>query len=222
MDSESLRHHYNEAYKSSTDIWSATNPNVCKNLALQLIKKLPDGLKRKKELKLLDIGCAKGFISEAFRVAGFNVHGIDYSDVGIEMAKKQFPKCRFTHMDAFNPVFDEKFDVIFCKGFSGCNTHDMGFVADFLNKYVELLNENGVLIISSRSNFKDKINYTKTWNYWSFKEINELSALIKNVKKIQFFIPEKLRFLKLLFKKLLNVPSKKKEDVIFYIFYQKR
>jgi len=218
MDSEQLRHKYNEAFKSPVDKLSVNCPTLAKNIALSMIKKLPKNLKSEKKLKLLDIGCAKGFISEAFRVAGFEVHGIDYSDVAIDISKKQFPKCRFTHMDAFNPSFDEKFDVIFCKGFSGSNTHDIKFVADFSNKYIDFLNEGGVLIISSISNFRDEINPTKTWRYWNYNQINELSGLIKNAKKINFYIPEKFYNFKFLIDKLLN---KKPKETNFYIFYQK-
>jgi 2-polyprenyl-3-methyl-5-hydroxy-6-metoxy-1,4-benzoquinol methylase len=99
-------------------------------------------------LSLLDVGCAKGHLTEAFRRLGFEAHGLDYADVAVERAGRDFPDCSFRHMDGFNPEYAERFDVVVCRGFSGANTHDLDFVAAFSNKYVELLNPGGFYVFA--------------------------------------------------------------------------
>lgn len=107
--------------------------------------------------RLLDIGCAIGCFTTAFARAGYEATGIDYSQVIVDRAEARFPdECSFLHMNAFEPVLDGTFDTVFCKGFSGYNTHDAAAVAEFINVYMKLLRPNGVFMLVYSSNFTGK------------------------------------------------------------------
>lgn len=72
------------------------------NLAVVEIKK---NAKVEKDSRLLDIGCGAGHYIEHYRRTG-NPHmeGLEKSKAMYELAKKKFPKCKFTHGDATDPT----------------------------------------------------------------------------------------------------------------------
>lgn len=45
--------------------------------------------------RVLDVGCGNGYTASVFSDLGCEVVGIDLSDSGIEVARRQFPKVRF-------------------------------------------------------------------------------------------------------------------------------
>ncbi|VDG72439.1 methyltransferase domain-containing protein [Clostridium carnis] len=139
---------------------------------------------------LLDVGCAIGYFTEAFRINGFDSTGIDYSEIGIKEGEKMFPKCRFKVMNAFNPEFkDEKFNIILMRGLTILlHNHDIDFIAEFLDKYEPYIKENGVMIVAFYSNFTGLESKNETINL-SKEEMYEIVNKSK-FKLDKIFFPE--------------------------------
>lgn len=170
-DSEALRREYNANYSSGEDRWSLHTMRAAMAVARGVVRILGRyGLGDSSGLRLLDVGCAKGHLTEAFRRLGFEAHGLDYSDVAVEHAHKVFPECVFRHMDGFNPEFDERFDVIVCRGFSGTNTHDLDFVAGFSNKYIQLLSPGGFYVLAFNTDWSG-VRRSGATACWSREEL---------------------------------------------------
>lgn len=51
--------------------------------------------------RILDLGCGNGWLSEQYRVAGFDVTACDSSEDGIEIGRAAFPLVRFELHDAY-------------------------------------------------------------------------------------------------------------------------
>lgn len=69
------------------------------------------------QLRILDIGCGEGHITEAIRqkIPGSNVTGLDYSISAIKYAHRNFPNIEFVVGDAYNcPYPDGYFDAVVC------------------------------------------------------------------------------------------------------------
>lgn len=218
VDSNELRKRYN-TYYSSVDEKKRIPSSVFRNIS-NIEKELYrlDGT-RLYGKKILDIGSGLGDYCEVFRIKGNKVIGIDYSDEAINKAQKRFPLCTFLHMDGFNPIFDESFDIIFCKGFSGANTHDIDFVANWTNKYVKYLNPGGYFIFAYSSTFSGTENKDETAN-WSedelFNYIEKVNLHFRTIK-IFYFLGILSKTKKWLLKHLLGRPSKE----YYYIFFKK-
>ena len=168
MDAEKLREIYNDYYTRPEDHLSDTKLQHTDLIIQRILKYISTrGFSLDKVKKVLDIGCAKGHHTESFRRAGFEASGFDYSDIAIDEAKRTFHECTFFFMDGFDPQLKENYDIIFMKGFSGTNTHDLDFVANMCNKYISALNSNGWLIIAFSSNFSgievagETVNWTR-------------------------------------------------------------
>jgi SAM-dependent methyltransferase len=177
MDAEKLRSTYNQYFSADQNRWSSTDKaktiRVCKKTFSWLKK---SGFK-KSTPKVLDVGCAMGFYTESFRLLGSRSTGLDYSEVAIAQAKKRFPECKFVQMNGFDPKFDENFDLIFCRGFSGVNTHDLEFISGWVNKYMTFLNPGGFFVLSYSSDFSGTEKEGETVNHSK----NELGSLIKMI-----------------------------------------
>ena len=174
-DPEYLRREYNERFKGSAVNWTSENLAYCRILARRIIRWT--GLKGRKNLRMLDVGCALGFYTKAFQLEGFDTTGLDYSEVAISRATELHPECRFIHADGFNPDLDQKFDLIFCRNFSGANTHDLGFVAGWSNKYVNLLNPGGKFVFSYSTDFSGKESGDETVNWTKAEMIDYINRV---------------------------------------------
>jgi len=219
MDAEHFKKKYNENYKKKVDKWSDHNIKYTDLIIERIVKYIEKhDFKVSSDKKSLDIGCAKGHHTESLRKFGFDSYGLDYSDVAIEIAKKNFPKCKFFIMDGFNPQLHDKYSLIFMKAFSGSNTHDLLFVSNMCNKYIENLTDNGWFIMSFSTNFSGHEMDGETVN-WTFEEIKEFSLKIKHAKliDIKYF---SYSHTKRLFRKVLNFCGIKRKDV-FYLMFQK-
>jgi hypothetical protein len=168
---------------------------------------------------MLDVGCAKGHIAEAFRAAGFEAHGLDYSDVAIEISRGLFPKVTFHHMDGFNPGFDRKFSLIFIRGFSGCNTLDMPAIAACMAKYVALLQNNGVLILGYPTDFSGRHRRGDT-ACWSREQIAQLVSLVPATHLGEFITPRPnpIRWIKIFINRLLG----RRPKFYLYLYFTRR
>ncbi|OIP75276.1 MAG: SAM-dependent methyltransferase [Oscillatoriales cyanobacterium CG2_30_44_21] len=66
-------------------------------------------------LKILDIGCGNGSLSNFFASLGYEVIGIEDSKSGIALAKQNFPNCEFIHSSVYDLPYqdlEDKFDIV--------------------------------------------------------------------------------------------------------------
>jgi hypothetical protein len=218
IDKEALRTSYNMRYSKRVDRWSCHSLKKAKkivDMVLFQLSRLGITLQKKNSL---DVGCAKGHIAEALRMAGFESYGIDYADVAIQIAKQNFPKCHFLHMDGFDPCIETSFDLIFCRGFSGANTHNLQFVADWVNRYLRLLNPYGCFVLAYTSDFSGKEESNET-ACWGMNEINELSNMLFAKRLPIFFIDDEENYIHTMKKLISKYILKHKVKKYFYISY---
>ena len=102
-----------------------------------------------KDIKILDIGCGGGLLSEPLSRLGATVTGIDASDRNIKIAKKHLEKSKLdidyycSSPDKF--VAKEKFDVVLNMEI----VEHVDNVDFFLLKSSELLKQNGLMFIAT-------------------------------------------------------------------------
>jgi len=216
-DAEQLRNEYNKRFSSDKNLWGSENIRHCLSIAKKV--SVYSKQNQKKGLTLLDVGCATGFFTKAFSKLGYNAYGLDYSEVAIVKASNYHPECHFLHGDGFNPTIKNTFDLIFCKGFSGANTHDLEFVASWANKYIKILNHNGVFVFSYSSNFTGKEKAEETVN-WAKDEIESFIKLI-NAKCIGVKIFYQYGIVSRLLEAFQMIIRRKRIKRYFYIFLKK-
>lgn len=94
----------------------------------------------------LEIGCNVGIATEAARRLGFDAVGIDVDAAAIDIAKAEFPECRFyAELSTDFAARGERYDVIYC-------SEVMEHVPDpmsVLRSMKELLAENGIIWMST-------------------------------------------------------------------------
>lgn len=174
--STEVAHVYDQRYAThAPEPWAVSDVAEA-NALVALVDRLRNRLARPKPArpKCLDIGCAAGCISAALARAGYQTTGIDFSRVAINKAQANASAaCSFLHMDAFKPQFDVGFDLVFCRGFSGYNTHNAAAVIEFVNTYMRILNPNGVFALCYASDFtgKEVGNDTANWTHSLLEEI---------------------------------------------------
>ncbi|MFN8242160.1 MAG: class I SAM-dependent methyltransferase [Bacteroidales bacterium] len=175
-DPESLRQIYNERYSTGGSRWTTEDPVRCAETVRWVIRRA--GITRQNGLTVLDVGCGTGYYTSAFSKAGFKATGLDYSEVAIAKSKTIHKDCDFIHGDGFNPPSDKFYDLVFCRGFSGANTHDLQFVAEWINKYIQILNPGGVVVLSYSTDLSGKEAENETVN-WTLEEMTSLSKRVK-------------------------------------------
>lgn len=179
MNAEELRELYDGHYAESTRGIKSGELSRSRITIQRVLRYIAErGFQVTSGMKVLDVGCGKGYFAEALRLAGFEACGLDYSEVALGHALSNFPSCKFVHMDGFEPRFPSHFDLIFIKGFSGVNTHDLDFIASLLNKYVRLLQREGVLVMGFKCNMSGKESSEDETVNWSRPEIQEFSSKV--------------------------------------------
>jgi SAM-dependent methyltransferase len=219
MDAEKLRDTYDRYFSGDKNKWSSTDKRKTIKVAKATL-----GWARRLGFKkinptLLDIGCATGFYTEAFRLEGCISTGLDYSTIAIEKAKAQFPACNFVQMNGFEPEFEQQFDLMFCRGFSGTNTHDLDFIASWINKYLKFLATGGFFILAYSSNFSGIEEPGTTVNH-SKHELEVLSKKIEGDYRGLFIFYYFGWFSRT--KRKIEKLFKKDTRDYFYLFIQKR
>lgn len=206
--------HYNSLFSIENKLTKQDKRKIAKVVST-IIKKI----EKERFNIILDIGSALGDYTNEFSKYSNRVVGIDFAEEGIKKAKKKYPNCEFVLMDAFEPNFDNKFDLIFCQGFSGANNHDLGFVADWTNKYIELLNKGGFFIFSYSTNLSGKEYHNETTN-WTKQELKTFISLV-NAKLFVFYFWHYFGFLSKIYKMVKNIFKIKKQKNFYYIIFEK-
>ncbi len=216
-DPEYLREVYNKRFREPVNKWGSEDPDKCLKIARKVVSWTK--IKPENNPKMLDVGCGTGFYTRAFSKCGFEAYGLDYSDVAVAKSAELHPGCHFIHMDGFNPVFDMKFDLIFCRGFSGCNTHKIEEVTEWSDKYLSFLNAGGKFVLSYSSDFSGKEAEGETVN-WSKKEIDEYRKQLKaKFSGIYFFYKNGL--ISRAYFLLKKITSRKKIKQYYYLIFTK-
>lgn len=160
-------------------------------------------------IKILDIGCGTGEFLNELKKNGIEGWGIDFDENAIKNAKKYFGLFNVfsTSLESFLLKSDiPKFDVItFFEVIEHLDNHQ-----EFFKKIPLLLNENGIVILSTPSRERIFVNLIKAdfpfhhltrWNEFSiaylFKKINFHIFKISYVEKFKFILDalsESLRF----------------------------
>ena len=100
-------------------------------------------------LKILDIGCGGGLLSEPFARMGANVTGIDASDKNIKVAKihakKSNLKINYICSTPENLSYDKKFDVILNMEVVE-HVQDLNF---FMKQSAKFLKKNGLMFVAT-------------------------------------------------------------------------
>lgn len=184
---EELRKIYNEYYTSDTNKWALVDLDKARKLVRTIHSWINIDLSENAGKYVLDVGCAQGYISEAFRLQGYSVTGIDYSDMAVEQAKNLFPQCTIIHMDGLDPNLKQDFDIIFCRGFSGSNTHDLDYIEKWMRKYLPYMKPNGYFIIGTWTNFSGKETGEETVNWTKEEIVNLMERFSPGVFKIKSY-----------------------------------
>jgi SAM-dependent methyltransferase len=216
-DKDNLKKTYNENYQKAVDLWSDNKIKRTDRIIGRIIRYLiTKGFIVDSSKKSLDVGCAKGYYTESLRKFGLNSSGFDYSETAINIAQSQFPGCNFFIMDGFSPELKEKYDLIFMKGFSGTNTHNLDFVVKMSNAYIKALNEGGWFILAYSTNYSgfEVANETANWNK---KEIEYIANSFKQVKFVEIKYFSYSRFWRLI-RYIMNLLCIKRKSFFYMMF----
>lgn len=219
MDAEYLRDIYNKRFQQKTSAWTTSDQRKTRITTGSVIKWLTKAGLTEKNPALLDVGCADGNFTEAFRKLGCTSTGLDYSEVIIEQAKQKYPLCSFIHMNGFEPTLESSYDIIFCRGFSGFNTHDLDFIAGWSNKYIQHLNAGGFLILGSMSDFSGVETKLEIVNH-THPELKQLASKL-HAHFIGAYFFNYFGWLSMVKKKIQQALSGKKLKQEFYLIFRK-
>lgn len=219
MDAENLRQTYNRYFSQEKNTWTSSDSKKTKKVARNSVRWLKQVGFAGRPGKFLDVGCATGFYTEAFRTLGFQATGLDYSEEAVRQATQNFPACAFVQMNGFEPTFQEKFDLIFCRGFSGANTHDLDFISSWANKYLETLQPGGFFILAYSSDFSGKEKNGETVNL-SREELEALAAKVQ-AKFCGLFIFYYFGWVSKLKRTIQKIFLKKKVKDYYYMLFRK-
>lgn len=219
MNADQLRDTYNRYFSSETNKWSSTNQKETQKITRTIFSWLKSyGFSRAKPT-LLDVGCGTGFFTQAFSLQGWKVTGLDYSEVALQKAKTLFPGVSFIQMNGFEPVLNGQFDIIFCRGFSGFNTHDLDFVSSWVNRYIPYLNPGGYFILGYSSDFSGNEKQGETVNH-SKEELKRLTERVQadfvGMKRYSY-----LGWISIAKRWLYSTLLHKQQKVYFYLFYRR-
>ena len=149
---------YERYYRYATSIKTTKNP--LRFLAYKEPSYFPiySFLRRKSQLKILEIGCSYGYLSYALHKSGFDVKALDIAEGAINFAKKNFGDF-FYNLDIkeFLKQTDEKFDLIIA-------TEVIEHLKDpnnFLRDCTKLLKKEGQIILTT----PDK-DFSKKDTFW--------------------------------------------------------
>ncbi|BAY07260.1 class I SAM-dependent methyltransferase [Calothrix sp. NIES-2098] len=82
---------------------------------MEMISTSAGMIKNQQKLRILDIGCGNGSLSNFIAQNGYEVVGIEESESGFEFASRSFPNCRFILGSIYDLPYaelGEKFDIV--------------------------------------------------------------------------------------------------------------
>ena len=204
MEIKSKKSEFNHFSKLATEWWNKNGIfKILHDIQLIRIKYIQDTLNKKKlnKLKILDLGCGGGLVSEGIAKLGADVTGIDFIEENIRVAKKHAKQSKleinYIVKDFEKERLTSKYDVIIIFEV----LEHLENWKSFLEKIQKNLKPKGVLIASTiNRNLISKFltidlaeNLLKwiplnTHNYYKFIKPEELKDNLtsNNFKKIKF------------------------------------
>lgn len=85
-----------------------------------VLNKIEKQHSKNQHLKILDVGCGAGFLSNRLAQESFEVHGIDLSEESLHVAQKydSTEKVHYQKADAYNlPYLEDDFDIVLAMDF---------------------------------------------------------------------------------------------------------
>ncbi|MBD2666124.1 class I SAM-dependent methyltransferase [Richelia sinica FACHB-800] len=105
----------------------------------------------KEPLRILDIGCGNGSLTNVIPQNGYEVIGLEESESGVKFANQSFPNCSFIQGSIYNipyPELGNKFDVVIA-----CEVIEhLYYPKELVRNVKKCLKPNGVLIITTPYN----------------------------------------------------------------------
>ena len=170
----------------------------------------------KKKTVLLDFGCGQGASTNFFYKQGYDVYGIDISQVNINIAKKRYPKLKnrfkICKPDVFNQnlkVFcnKKKISVIICQ--QSLYYFDKADFFKLLDQMKNSMSQGGVIYASMISKKHTYFKHSRLvkGSKW-LREILFKGRRLKKKKIFEFFVNDEKHLRKLFNKfKILNIGS---------------
>jgi ubiquinone/menaquinone biosynthesis C-methylase UbiE len=146
---------------------------------------------------VLDVGCGRGYWSHLFHECGVGrVVGVDLSQTGLDVARREVPACEFILADAKQLQFaDNTFDMVFCQGLSEYNTADLAKAQSVGQELLRCLKDTGLLVFANSTNLSGKSK--NAWvNHRKETILRYLTSLNCQIEATYFF--DRAIFLRLL------------------------
>ena len=124
------------------------NPSYDYNTSFEKIKRLVD-FDNKKNLKILDVACGDGRISQALIKMGHQVHGVDGDPRAVEIANQIGLNCKESNIEEVIPFEDDFFDLVLALDI----LEHLNNPKDFLVRVKSKLKVDGQIIISIPNHF---------------------------------------------------------------------
>lgn len=116
--------------------------------------------------RVLDVGCAYGYLTDILKTRGVNVSGIDISTWAIGQAQTLFPSLDFTEGDFLSSGFSNNtFDLAVTCGTIECMNTDAE-IGNFLSEMRRVTKPNGIMYALIDYNRSDPIYQNKTAAEW--------------------------------------------------------
>lgn len=125
---------WDQLWQKEENKWLAQGPSLRHKIrhVLQLVKKYSGG---RKDVKILDVACGSGVFLSILSETYSQIFGADKSVIGLEMAKKNCPSCKFSVLDIEKESLEDRFDIVTC----------MNALEEMKNEDSALLNMGGML-----------------------------------------------------------------------------
>ena len=100
---------------------------------------------KNKELKVLDVGCSKGFIAKSLQNNNFEFYGIEYNKEDAKAAKKYYKDIKIADLDKDGVFYENDFfDVIVM-----ADVIEHLKSNEIVKKFAQFLKKDGIMIIST-------------------------------------------------------------------------
>jgi len=120
------------------------------NYLLPPLLKLLSNIKqdKAKKLRVLDIGCGNGSLSNLIAKNGYEVVGVEDSPSGVAEANKNFPECKFIHASVYDLPYSDlggDFDIVI----SAEVIEHLLYPSELIKSAKKCLKPNGSLILTT-------------------------------------------------------------------------
>lgn len=138
---EDQKKYYNSFWSKNTSI--GLHAKCRKEFIIANLARLPTS---NNNPKIIDMGCGRGWLTAELAKYG-NAVGVDLSDIGIKMAKINYPQCHFKQMDIMTGEIKDKYDVVVSSEVIEHLTEDNQ--KKYVRKIRDILVNNGYLILTT-------------------------------------------------------------------------